>query len=181
MYYFEHFDIGDSGRQRDGSGYENSHIGYAIDNNKLCIPVPDAMSCNQSFKLPYVFVADNAFGLKPCMMNPCPGQNLAVEEQIFNYRLSRARRVIENAFGVMVARLRIFRRPIVGTVEKVTLVTKACVCLHNFLLKANNKNKEKGRRNYCPPTFADQEGPNGVRPGDWRSQIAEKTGLQFFQ
>ena len=51
-------------------------------------------------------------------------------------------------------------------------------CLHNFLLKANTGNKGQRGSNYCPPNFADQEGPHGVRLGDWRSQVTEKTGLQ---
>ena len=101
----------------------------AIENNKLNIPVADEVSFNFNIKLPYVFVADDAFGLQSYMMKPYPGQNLAVQERIFNYRLSRARRVIENAFGIMAARFRVFRRPIIGTVEKVKKVTKSCVLL----------------------------------------------------
>ena len=63
--------------------------------------------------LPYVFVGDDAFGLKPHMMKPYPSQSLLLNQQVFNYRLLRARRVVENVFCIAATRFRIFRRPII--------------------------------------------------------------------
>ena len=62
-------DIGDAGRQSDGSVYNNGNVGYAIENNLLNIP-KDCKLQNSDRVLPYVFVADDAFGLKRHMMKP---------------------------------------------------------------------------------------------------------------
>eukprot|EP00112_Aurelia_sp_Birch-Aquarium-sp1_P006990 Seg1763.4 transcript_id=Seg1763.4/GoldUCD/mRNA.D3Y31 product="Protein ALP1-like" protein_id=Seg1763.4/GoldUCD/D3Y31 len=95
-YQFILVDIGDSGRQSDGSVYNCSHMGYVIENNLLRIPGPARLP-NSEKRLPFVFVGDDAFGLKKHMMKPFPLSNLPLDQRVFNYRLSRARRVIENA------------------------------------------------------------------------------------
>jgi hypothetical protein len=55
-----------------------------------------------------------------------------------NYRFSRARRVSENAFGILVSRFEVPKKPItlknLKTVDDVVLV---CCMLHNWLKKIN--------------------------------------------
>ena len=52
----------------------------------------------------------------------------------FNYRLSRAKHVIENTFGITASSSRVLRRPIIANVKKVSLITQAAAGLHNFLM-----------------------------------------------
>lgn len=96
--------------------------------------------------MPFVVVGDEAFPLKTNLMRPYPGKSiaksrkenqdlLAKQKRIFNYRLSRARRVVENAFGIMVQKWRIFKVPINAAEDLVELIIKASTCLHNFLLE----------------------------------------------
>ena len=87
--------------------------------------------------VPFCIVADAAFPMKPNIIRSYPGKNLPENKRIFNYRLSRTKRVIENTFGILSSRWRIFKRPIIGTPEKAALVTKAACCLHNFLQMKN--------------------------------------------
>ena len=83
-------------------------------------------------------VADEAFPLLPILMRPYPksdGNSVPREEAIFNFRLSSAHLVVENAFGIFSQRLRLFDRCISLDVKHVDTVLQACVCLHNFLVE----------------------------------------------
>ena len=161
-------DIGDYGRQSDGSVHNNSHLGFAIENNTLNLPDPVVVDSNPENILPYVFVADDAFGLKCHMMKPYPDQNIPLDERIFNYRCSRAKRIIENAFSIATSTFQIFRRPIIANTEKVILFTKSAVALHNFLMKKRVTQSENYC--YCPPSYVDHESQFGVVPGGWRRE-----------
>ena len=70
-YKFTMVDTGDTGRQSDGSVYANSHLDYAIENGLLDIPQPFKLPQSERI-LPYVFIGDDAFGLKNHLMKPFP-------------------------------------------------------------------------------------------------------------
>jgi hypothetical protein len=57
----------------------------------------------------------------------------------FNKRLSRARAVIENAFGIMASRFGVFQKPMSLEPQKAATVTMAGCCLHNFLAKESKQ------------------------------------------
>ena len=78
-YRFIMVEIGQCGRQSDGSVYNNGDIGYAIENNTLNIP-NDRKISNSERVLPFVFVGDDAFGLKRHMMKLYPFARLGVEK-----------------------------------------------------------------------------------------------------
>ncbi|XP_033212099.1 uncharacterized protein LOC117169709 [Belonocnema kinseyi] len=80
-----------------------------------------------------IFLGDGGFPILPNMMVPYGGENLDESKRIFKYRLSTARRTIENAFGILTARWRIFRRPSDLEVNSVDMIILATICLHNFL------------------------------------------------
>ena len=67
------------------------------------------------------------------MVKPYSRKQLTREERIANYRISRGRRVVENAFVILVNRFRV----LLGTMEQRPKVVKdtvlACVVLHNML------------------------------------------------
>ena len=92
---------------------------------------------------------------------------------IANYRISRARRIIKNAFGILSARFRIFQRPILAKIDTVVSITKACVALHNFLMQDN----DSGFNPYCPRDFVDFDNHGKRKPGLWRKVIVNDTGM----
>lgn len=120
-YCFRYIDVGAQGRFSDGGVFDQSSLKVTIENNEMQIP-------NN-----FVFVGDEAFPLKHYLMRPYPRKNLNPQSKIFNYRLSRARRTVENAFGLLVSRFRIFEKPIATTVPTAIKIVKTACALHNWL------------------------------------------------
>jgi hypothetical protein len=135
-YKFLYVDVGVNGRISDGGVFRESSLSRAIATNSLNFP-PDKPLPNRQMKVPYVFVADDAFPLTTRILKPYPNRGLTDEQRNYNYRLSRARRVVENAFGILSNRFRVFLTPINLSPEKVDTVTLAAVALHNFLCIKN--------------------------------------------
>lgn len=96
---------------------------------------------------------------------------LEFHQRIFNYRLSRARRVIENSFGILAAKWRIFRSPIQADIETVDAITLGAVYLHNFLLM-EEEHMLSHQKTYCPPLFVDREVNGENINGEWRNESA---------
>ena len=107
IYCFTLLNIGDYGSHSDDGVVRNSSFGRALESNHLSIPQPEHIQdCPQP--LPYVFLGDAAFLLRENILRLYPGKYLPEPKKIFNYRLSRTRRVAENACGIMASRFRIF-------------------------------------------------------------------------
>lgn len=96
-YCFRYVNIGANGRNSDGGIFKNSKLRSDLENNLL--PKGGFL------------VGDDAFPLKSYLLKPYSGTNLSTKQKIFNYRVSRARRIVENAFGILASRFRIFQKP----------------------------------------------------------------------
>lgn len=149
-YCFSFLDVGANGTASDGGVYNNSSLALALENKTL---IPDGG----------VIVGDDAFPLKPYLMKPYSKSNLTFEEKIFNYRLSRARRIVENAFGILVTRFQIFRSSITTKVDTTDKIILAACALHNWL-------RRTAKNIYTPRNYVDYEDVDAgqVAPGTWR-------------
>lgn len=128
-------DVGAYGRQNDGNVLQNSEFGKRLASHTLHLPA-DALLPGSNTTAPHVYVGDEAFPLQRHLMRPFPGCSLNGDDRrIYNYRLSRARRTVENAFGIMASRFRIFRKPMCISPENADRVIKASTVLHNYLME----------------------------------------------
>ncbi|KAM9307268.1 uncharacterized protein KZ484_000621 [Pholidichthys leucotaenia] len=174
-YRFTAVDMGTYGRRNEDEVFKDSNFGSKIMDGTLPLPAPSRLPGTDVVS-PYVFVADDAFPLHLNVMCPYTGSNLNAEQQIYNYHHSRAQAYIENAFGILAARWRVFRRPLECHAGNAVCIVKACVALHNFLSYTDNGNPPS--RKYIPDTFVDTPTTGGdTRPGDWRQLADGDTNL----
>ena len=79
---------------------------------------------------PYI-IGDAAYPLKSWLMKPFPQTELTEDMKTYNYRISRPRMVVENAFGRLKGRWRHLIKRCDMTVDKVPNIIAACCVLHN--------------------------------------------------
>lgn len=132
-YRFMYVNVGSFGKECDSSIFKQSSLWKLIESNTLQLPDEKCLPGMENPKIPYYFVGDEAFALHEHLLRPYGGTHLTLEKKIFNYRLSRARRYIECAFGILSNIWRIFHRPInVDPIFAVDII-KACIVLHKFV------------------------------------------------
>ena len=98
--------------------------------------------------------------------------------QIFNYRLSRARRIVENVFGIIANRFRVLRKPLIQSPTSIVNIVLAVCVLHNFLMSTQGS-----RSSYLQPGLLDTEctDTHKVRCGMWREEGIPSTNLLQLQ
>ena len=173
-YRFIYVNVGCNGRISDGGVFRASSLSQALNEDLLGIPTPKA-PCSYQTPLPFVIVADDAFLLQKNLMKPYPFRGLSTEKRIFNYRLSRARRIVENAFGILANRFRVFLSPIQLAPENVEKVVLASCALHNFL-------RDKSPLRYTQRGSLDNEmlEEGVVREGSWRTEHGEMQSIEIL-
>ncbi|KAF7272115.1 hypothetical protein GWI33_015079 [Rhynchophorus ferrugineus] len=163
-YCFIYVNVGCQGRIGvDGGVFENTPFYKQLQDNELHLPKDDVLPYRK-MKIPFVFVADNAFPLQKHIMKPYLGNHGSGSvKRIFNYRLSRARGIAENAFGIISSVFRVLRKPMLLQPERASTVIMTCLYLHNFL----RKNKIS-RDIYTPQGSFDRDNDGIVTRGTWR-------------
>ncbi|CAH1970381.1 unnamed protein product [Acanthoscelides obtectus] len=162
-------DVGCQGRISDGGIFKCTSLYKDLENNTAHVPRSDALP-GKTEPVPYVLVGDDAFAMSSYLMKPYPGRTLEIPKRIYNYRLSRARRIVENVFGIMSSKFRVLLKPIALQPNKVESVVLACAYLHNFL-----RRNSESRYAYTPPGSLDSyDGDGNVIEGFWRREINQQ-------
>ncbi|CAF4947203.1 unnamed protein product [Pieris macdunnoughi] len=172
-YRFIFADIGAQGRISDGGVFQNSVLWERISTDTINLP-PDCPLPGGQCNVPYVFLGDGAFALSKHVMKPFPGNHpLGSLQRNFNKRLSSTRVIVENVFGVLTTVFRIFKHPMEINKDKVILITKTCILLHNFL-----RNSRTSRNIYTPPgTFDTVVNDEIIQEGSWRRQVSTNPAI----
>ena len=79
-----------------------------------------------------MLAGDAAYPNIPWIIKPYPGKNLTPEEESFNTYLSSSRIVVENAFGRLKARWRMFNQKLPMDIKRAPAIISACCILHNI-------------------------------------------------
>ncbi|XP_060874357.1 putative nuclease HARBI1 [Metopolophium dirhodum] len=147
-YNFTCIDIGSYGSASDGGIFGKSALNTAIIQNQLDLP------------------ENSVIPLKEYLMKLFPRRpNQHIKERVYNYRHCRARRISENAFGILTNRFRIFSRTIDLEPNKIVKIVKACCTLHNWIRKKN-------KSNYGITTDIEDVVNSTVNLGSWREDPA---------
>ena len=131
-YRFMFLDVGAIGSECDAGIFAQTQLRKLVEDKMARIPGPKPLPGTEDL-CDYYFIGDDAFPLRHYLMKPFPSRALAHKERIYNYRLSRARRTVENAFGILANRFRVFHTSICLKPDNAEKVTIAACILHNML------------------------------------------------
>lgn len=97
----------------DSHIWKESTLNNALETNNLELP-------NKA-----VFVGNDAFPLTTNLLKQYSRyEGLVYKEKVLNYRLSRAREVLQNAFGIMAFRFRVPKKPVSVSLDKIPLLKR---------------------------------------------------------
>lgn len=134
-YKFLWVDIGANGGACDAQVWNSCRFKALIEREEMGIPEDEPLPGDDQ-PIPYFLVGDDAFALSSTMMKPHGARKLQHDQKVFNYRLSRARRIVENAFGILANRFQCLfttMRQMPHNTEKIVM---AICILHNRLRDA---------------------------------------------
>ncbi|KAK5646268.1 hypothetical protein RI129_004732 [Pyrocoelia pectoralis] len=127
---FTYVNVGSPGRNNDSHIYETSAIKTEHATNKIYINNSRIIN---GVSIPVFLIGDSAFKLSSYLIKPYPYRIEQPEsEKLFNYQLSKCRRVIENTFGQLKARYRRLLKGLEVHIENVSSIIIACCILNNF-------------------------------------------------
>ena len=129
-YKFIWCDLGGLGFMSDCQIFNDSELKECMDDNSIGFPPPSPIT-NDDRNMPYFIVANDAFPMRTNLMKPYRRHNLS-HSQVFNYRLSRARRIVENAFVILSTRWQCLANTMLQCPAIVRQIVSACECMQNL-------------------------------------------------
>lgn len=161
-YRFINIDVGGYGKQSDGGTFRSSALFLYLSDGRLNIPNECALP-NSDITVPHVIIGDEAYPLLRNLLKPYGRQQLNADKEYFNARLSRARRCVECAFGILYAKWRILGTAIQTSTYVADDIVK-CICLlHNIIIDREGIEHHLQEANLTKPGNIRAE---NIRPGN---------------
>ncbi|CAM4538526.1 unnamed protein product [Lepidochelys olivacea] len=125
---FTNINVGWPGKVHDARIFRNSGLFQKLQEGTL---FPDQKITTGDVEMPIVILGDPAFPLMSWLMKPYTG-SLDSSQELFNYRLSKCRMVVECAFGRLKARWCSLLTRLDVCETNIPIVITACCALHNI-------------------------------------------------
>ncbi|XP_065427403.1 uncharacterized protein LOC135976296 [Chrysemys picta bellii] len=125
---FTNINVGWPGRVHDARIFRNTTLFKGLQQGTY---FPDQKITVGDVEMPIVILGDPAYPLMPWLMKPYTG-SLDRSQELFNYRLSKCRMVVECAFARLKARWRSLLTRLDISQTNIPIVITACCVLHNL-------------------------------------------------
>ena len=112
-YRFLWIDCRSNGSCSDAQIFNRNLLREKIEDSSLGLPPHEPLG-EGGPDLHYFLLGDNAFALMPWLVKPYSQRQLTREARIANYWISRDRKVVENAIGILVSQFRV----LLGTMQQ---------------------------------------------------------------
>jgi len=130
---FVTLDLGPYGKQNDGGVFRNAALYQSLETRSLQFPEDTVLPLSE-ITLPHIFVGDEVYPLTTYIMKPYSRRTLDRSKAIFNYRLSRARHVVECFFGISASKWRIMDKSIETKLDTGVEIVNCIALLHNIII-----------------------------------------------
>ncbi|XP_037514507.1 uncharacterized protein LOC119390871 [Rhipicephalus sanguineus] len=127
-YMFRFINVGSPGRCHDAHVYHQSNLSRLIERPTFRKPTTTL----SNVAVPPLLLCDQAFPLTPNLIKPFASTGCSDEQKNFNYKLSKTRRIVENAFGRLKARFRFIMKRMEGDISHVPIIIRACCVLNSI-------------------------------------------------
>ena len=124
-------DDGIEGSCSDAHIFTDSELKDRIEDESIGFPEVSPIEPDRP-DLPYFILADDAFTLKTWLIKPYSKTDMNRADMVTKYRISRGRRVVENAFAILSSQFRVFHEEILVHPDKMKDIVLGCVKLHKL-------------------------------------------------
>jgi len=147
-------DTGAYGKQSDGGTFYAFTFYHFLEDFESTLPKPASFE-GSGTEMPFVILGDEA------------RTDLSCEERVFNYRLSRARRYVECAFGILTAKWRLLKKAIGTSVNKAGRIV-SCICLlHNIIIVLEETTHDPSLLQETSQIRGSRQGRTNIRGGSF--------------